>query len=195
MLSRAWPLVLAGCLTSHPLGPILPPSVGEGAKCKAAVSQSSPLITEWPAPEKANLEALLMEGTVVVAYSGCSMRVLPQCKPRGHYIWQHTTPTADVININNEDELYSKLPLGAVSLEGELKREGKLEMKTVVSGQVRLVEGNPADIGNEGECAQATHILGALSVGAFTLSRGAHGNANASVKVAEVGGVGRAVSS
>jgi len=187
---RAWPLFLAGCLTSHPLGPILPASVGEGAKCKAAVSQASPLITEWPAPEKANLEALLMEGTVAVAYSGCSMRVLPQCRPRGHYTWQHTTPTADVININNEDELYSKLPLGAVSLEGELKREGKLEMKTVVSGQVRLVEGNPADVSSEGECAQATHILGALSVGAFTLSRGAHGNANASVKVAEIGEAG-----
>src|SRR5215475_6679276 len=110
---RLSPFFLAGCLTSHPLGPILPPTPVEGARCKAAVSQASPLVTEWPASEKANLEALLMQGTVAVAYSGCSMRVLPRCQPKGHYIWQHTTPTADVININNEDELYSKLPLGA----------------------------------------------------------------------------------
>jgi len=82
------------------------------------------------------------------------------------------------------------LPLGAVSLEGELKREGKLEMKTVVSGQVRLTDGNPGDVSSEGECAQATHILGALSVGAFTLSRGAHGDAKASVNVAEIGEAG-----
>src|SRR5215831_14907230 len=134
---RLSPLLLAGCLTSHPMGPILPASTpAEGAKCKAAASQASPLVTEWPASEKANLEALLMQGTVAVAYSGCSMRVLPQCRPKGHYNWQHTTPTADVLSINNEDELYSKLPLGAVSLEAELKRSGNLEVKTVVSGQV-----------------------------------------------------------
>jgi hypothetical protein len=189
-MRSAWPLLLAGCLTSHPLGPILPQNPGEGARCKAAVSQGSPLVTEWPAPEKANLEALLMQGTVAVAYSGCSMRVLPQCRPRGHYIWQHTTPTADVISINNEDELYAKLPLGAVSLEGELKRSGKLEMQTVVSGQVRLIEGNAGDVPADGECAQATHVLGALSVGAFTLSRGAEGSAKASASVSSFGEAG-----
>jgi hypothetical protein len=173
------------------MGPILPASTpAEGAKCKAAASQASPLVTEWPASEKANLEALLMQGTVAVAYSGCSMRVLPQCRPKGHYNWQHTTPTADVISINNEDELYSKLPLGAVSLEAELKRHGNLEMKTVVSGQVRLVEANPADVGTEGECAQATHILGALSIGAFTLSRAASGEGKAGVEVAETANAG-----
>ena len=188
---RVWPLLLAGCLTSHPLGPILPASApGEGAKCKAAVSQGSPIVTEWPASEKANLEAALMQGTVVVAYSGCSMRVLPQCRVKGYYNWQHTTPTADVMTINNEDELYSKLPLGAVSLEAELKRSGNLEMKTVVSGQVRLVEANPADIGTEGECAQATHVLGALSIGAFTLSRAANGEGKAGVEVAETANAG-----
>jgi hypothetical protein len=184
-MRAAWLVLLCGCLTTHPLGPILPPTPAEGAKCRAAVSQASPLVTEWPASEKANLEALLMEGTVAVAYSGCSMRVLPQCRPKGHYNWQHTTPTADVMSINNEDELYSKLPLGAVSLEAELKRSGNLEVKTVVSGQVRLVDGSPNDIPADGECAQATHILGALSIGAFTLSRGASGEGKAGVEVAE----------
>jgi len=35
-------------------------------KCKVQVSQSAPLVTEWPASEKANLEATLKQTPVVV---------------------------------------------------------------------------------------------------------------------------------
>src|SRR5215469_3675574 len=59
---------------------------GEQAKCKVAAAHENPLVTEWPAPEKANLEARLREGTVVVAYAGCTMRLLPQCRATGKYL-------------------------------------------------------------------------------------------------------------
>ena len=38
------------------------------------------LVTEWPASEKANLEVRLREGAVAVAYSGCEMRLVPDCR-------------------------------------------------------------------------------------------------------------------
>ena len=89
---------------------VLPHVPAEQAKCRVAASQSSPLVTEWPASEKANLEVLLRNGTVAVAYSGCSMRLLPECRVRGEYHWQRTTPSTDSPEINDSDELFAKLP-------------------------------------------------------------------------------------
>ncbi|MEM1035008.1 MAG: hypothetical protein AAGN82_32005 [Myxococcota bacterium] len=40
------------------------------------MNQPNPRVTEWPASEKAQLERLATEQTVVVAYSGCEMRLL-----------------------------------------------------------------------------------------------------------------------
>ena len=119
--------LLAGCAPTLPqTTAVLPGAPSEQGKCHVAASQMSPLVTEWPAAEKANLEVLLRSGAVVVAYSGCAMKVLPECRVKGVYRWLRTTPSRDLLEINNEDELYAKLPLGAASLEGELKRAGNL---------------------------------------------------------------------
>src|SRR5882757_9755075 len=146
----------AGCLWSSGrkgAQQILPTVPTELGKCRVAASQSSPLVTEWPASEKANLEVLSRNGAVAVAYSGCSLRVLPQCRVRGTYQWQRTTPSTDSLSINDSDELFAKLPLGAASLEGELKRTGKLLVKTVVAGQLRLEGTALGDVPSDGACA------------------------------------------
>ena len=149
---------------------VLPRAPVELGRCRVAASQQSPLVTEWPASEKANLENLSHAGAVAVAYSGCSMRLLPDCHVRGGYRWMRTTPATDSLEINDTDELYAKLPLGAASLEGELKRTGKLTVKTVVAGQLQLDGAGVNDVPGDGACAQATHIMTALSIGAFALT-------------------------
>jgi hypothetical protein len=152
--------------------------------------QTSLLVTEWPASEKADLEALMYEGRgVAVAFSGCQMRVLPQCRLPGHYTWQRTTPGADYIEITNEQDLFAKLPLGAFSLSGELKRSGSLTIQTTVAGQVRLVNMTAADVPYQGECAQATHVVNAISLGAFVLTAGG-GSVKVEAGVGNAGGSG-----
>ena len=184
---------LAGCVTESPsmrARSVLPQMPAEGGRCHVAASQSSPLVTEWPASEKANLEVLLRSGAVAVAYSGCSMRVLSECRVRGTYYWQRTTPSTDSLEINDADELYAKLPLGAVSLEGELKRSGKLSVQTMISGQLRLDGADVNAVPQEGPCAQATHLVSALSMGAFALKAGGSRNAGATVGVTGIGETG-----
>jgi hypothetical protein len=151
-----------------------PPEVPTGGqtKCRLAANQDNPLVTEWPASEKANLEARLGEGSVVVAYAGCTLRMLPRCRVAGGYHWKRTTIATDTIEIHNTDELYAKLPLGAASLEGELQRTGRLAVQTSVSGQFQLDGFDPAQIPKGSECEGATHVVGALSVGAFKLRSG-----------------------
>jgi hypothetical protein len=157
------------------------------AKCKIALSHESPLVTEWPASEKANLEAQLRSGTVVVSYSGCEMRLLPQCRARGSYAWRRTTTSTDVVEIRNADDLYAKLPLGAVSLEGELARTGRLAVQTTVSGQLQLVDFDPRYVPGDASCQGATHVVGALSVGAFKLRSGGTFDASGKVDVQKIG--------
>jgi hypothetical protein len=166
---------------------ILPVAPSESGKCRVAASQTSPLVTEWPASEKSNLEVLSHNGAVAVAFSGCSLRVLPQCHVRGNYQWMRTTPSTDSLVINDSDELFAKLPLGAASLEGELKRTGRLSVKTIIAGQLRLDGATPADVPNDGQCAQATHLVTALSVGAFALTAGGErqGSVGASIQLGE----------
>jgi len=60
-------------------------------------------------------------------------------------------------------------------------------VQTTVAGQLRLEGGGVADVPREGPCAQATHVVSALSLGAFALKAGGAGNASAGVTIASVG--------
>jgi len=100
------------------------------------------------------------------------MRILPDCALGGAYSWQRTTPARDHIEISSVDELYAKLPLGAASLEGELARSGRLSVETTVSGQLRLSGFTPDEVPTGGSCAEATHLVTGLAVGAFRLTAG-----------------------
>ncbi|HSN15031.1 MAG TPA: hypothetical protein VLT61_10385, partial [Anaeromyxobacteraceae bacterium] len=170
-------------------GPMAGLTAGPAA-CQYALSQGNPLITEWPASEKANLEALLRGGAVAVEFTGCAMKLLPQCRPGGRYAFQRTTLASDSVDIKSNDELLAKLPLGAVSLEGELSRSGRLTVKTWVAGQARLEGLTPEQVPNTPECSRATHVLGGLSVGAFSLLSGGELKGGVSAAVAKLGEAG-----
>lgn len=177
--------------SSFPSAPAQIPGVNGGpAACQYALSQGNPLLTEWPASEKANLEGLLRGGAVAVEFTGCAMRLLPQCRPGGRYTFDRTTLASDSIDIKSNDELLAKLPLGAVSLEGELKRNGRLVVKTWVSGQARLEGLSAEQVPASPECARATHVLGGLSVGAFSLLTGGETSGGASASIAKLGEAG-----
>jgi hypothetical protein len=187
-------LALVACGNSG-VGAARAPSA-PGARCKVAASQQRPLVTEWPASEKANLEARLREGPVVVAYSGCSLRILTECKPtRGRYSWQRTTVATDSVEITSEDELFVKLPLGAATLEGELRSSGRLSVQTSVAGQMRLDGASITDVPQDGACAYATHVVTGVAVGAFRLKSGGAVAAKGAVGARGIGQVGARTSS
>lgn len=165
---------------------------GASARCRVGSGRTDLLVTEWSASEKANLEAMARSGAVAVEYSGCAMRVLTGCRLTGRYVWQRTTPASDHLQIDGVDELYAKLPLGAASLEGELKRVGKLTVDTKVSGQLRVDGFGPSEVPAYGECARATHVVGALAVGAFALDGKNTGTASADLALSKASLGGKA---
>jgi hypothetical protein len=167
-------------------GPLVPQTPVLAQRCRLGASQTSLLVTEWNAAEKANLQALLGGGAVAVQFSGCEMRLLPNCRLPGRYMWIHTTATSDRVEIENDAQLYAKLPLGAVSLSGELRKWGKLTVETTVSGQVRLDGMMASQISADPSCAEATHLVDGLSLGAFALSAGGLESSKGGVNVARV---------
>jgi len=154
---------------------------GATSMCRLGASQRSLIVTEWPAAEKANLEAIAQNGAVAVELSGCAMRLVPDCKLPGEYYWQRTTTSSDVLEIASESDLYTKLPLGALALEGELKRSGTLYVETTVGGQVRLDGMDAAHVPSTPECARATHVIDGVSLGAFVLKASAASSASGKV--------------
>jgi hypothetical protein len=164
------------------------PRISDDASlCRAAALRETPLVTEWSSAEKASLQARLRAGGLAVEYTGCSMRPILSCNVRGSYRWQRTTLSSETIGIQSKDELFTKLPLGAFALEGELARAGSLQVRTMVGGQYVLNGSTAADVPDYGDCAQATHLLSGLSIGSFKLNSGGNLRAGASVGVGGLG--------
>jgi hypothetical protein len=161
------------------------------AKCKVAANAQSPLVTEWPASEKAHLQSLSTSQTVAVEYTGCELRIVDACSLPGRYAWRRTTLATDQVEITNADELYAKLPIGAVGLEGELQRSGRLAVKTTVSGQL-VNDWKNASSPKTAACASATHYISAISVGTFQLLSGSDASGAGKVGIAGLGGGARA---
>ncbi|MEM9695846.1 MAG: hypothetical protein AAGA56_25105, partial [Myxococcota bacterium] len=184
-----------GCVRA----PLEPPRLTDPTpltKCQLAADQLNPLVTEWPASQKAQLERLTTEQTVVVAYSGCTMRLLDRCRWPGGYRFQRTSISEDTIEISSTDELYAKLPLGAVGLEAELSSAGRLVVHTTAVGQLRRF--GPDEPPEGAACRGATHVIDAMSVGAFEMLRGGRATAGGGLAVGSVGagakrGVGEAI--
>ncbi len=172
------------CSSSSLEAPARTPSAAHGApvadKCKVAVDAESPLVTEWSASEKAHLEGLLSSQLIAVEYSGCELRIVADCRLPGNYAWHQTTLATDTVNIDSVDELYAKLPIGAVGLETELEHSEYLAVQTTVSGQPRLTT-RQVEVPRTGACAAVTHWVRALSVGTFKLFGGARSKGGASL--------------
>jgi hypothetical protein len=169
------------------------------ARCTVAAGHSEPLVTEWSASSKARLESLLNDtvagidsAAIAVQYSGCELKIIDSCRPDAGYDWSRTTIARDAIEIQDSDELYAKLPLGAAGLEAALKRSGKLTVQTTVAGQVKVdrarlnLEATSQDV----NCAAATHLIGSVTIGAFKMLAGGQAHASAGATFAGAGAGG-----
>jgi hypothetical protein len=160
------------------------------AQCKVSKDAERPMLVEWPAVEKASLQATAAKGVVLVRYDGCRLKQLPRCTIDGEYEFVETSRAQDGFVVKSKSELFAKLPLGAVSLEGELSQGNQLSLAYVAVGARTAGVSGVSTAGLTGECKGATHFVRTMVVGAYALSTEAAvgGGAGVSVMSAGVGG-------
>ena len=156
-------------------------------KCGIAKSQSEPLIVEWPDAARGRLEALLRKGVVAVRYSGCEMEVLGQCSARGRYAYSSFTPKRSNVKMRDADELYANIPAYAVKFEAALQKAGELNVSMTIVGRYEADRASTRAEELEGQCQGATHVVNALTVGAFDFYAGADASVGGGVTVGGAG--------
>jgi hypothetical protein len=195
MASVALPL-FGGCGGSKDLvkdaqGPAAPPPLPETFtnKCDAAKGQLRPLVVEWDAPDRAALEAQSRQGQLVVHYEGCSFEVLRRCKAPKQFAYAYTAITAkdEVVTMSNVKELYASIPVHAAKFEGKLAAGSKLSAEMRIVGEYGVPGTTPAIDQLEGDCDGATHVVTALTIGAFSFGAGADKEMSGSATVLGAG--------
>lgn len=185
---RVLPRLATGAVLALPAcrdpGAAQPPDFGEvtgQATCKVTRSSDKPLIVEWAAPDREELERRANLGLVAVRYEACELEILPNCKVRGEYEYAATSPKHDVAVIRNADDLYATLPVGAARLEAKLEIYESLGITMDIVGSKRAAKDRFTGQDLVGGCENATHVINAITVGAFEFfgSAGITGSATA----------------
>lgn len=165
------------------------PSLDGSAMCRAGRTNPSPLVVEWSSSARAQFEALAKNGLIVARYDGCELQVLTQCRaPGGGYRYTAITPKNEVEQINGEDELRAKIPLGAAQLSADLRQSGQLVVDSTVVGRFAAENVDIRESALVGRCLGATHVVSGLTVGAFELSSGASSAVSGGADVLQFGG-------
>jgi hypothetical protein len=125
----------------------------------------------WPLIER--FRELLGRGAVVVAYSGCDMQILENCRVQGHYeffpeVEQYPGSAKIDKSLNDANQVWFRLPLGATHLERERPPLGWLRLRATQVGTLHLqsyrLELPP------GGCPGATHLIDRVTVGHYELT-------------------------
>lgn len=181
------PLLLGACGAGDAIAEA-PEYAPEGqTKCQVMKSQKEPLIIEWPATQRAKLEAMAARGAIAVRYDGCEMEVMAGCKVPREYGYTATTRGKEHVKIKDEDELYARLPLGAARLSANLEKAGELNVSMTIVGTFETDRSLVHRDELEGACGGATHVVDALIVGAFKFFAGAEAEVGAEGGVGDVG--------
>jgi hypothetical protein len=137
-----------------------------------------PFVVEWDATDMSSFESRAANDVVFVKYEGCDLKVLDGCVQDsvkgafGSYQpVEWTSGSLEVMDINDEGELYAKLPLGASSLGGRIEGGEKFHMEYFVSGTRSATRESMhrPDLAKVAACKGATHFVYAFNLGAFAL--------------------------
>ncbi|MEZ4369820.1 MAG: hypothetical protein R3B07_03315 [Polyangiaceae bacterium] len=174
-------------------------TIGKNRCADAATNQLRPFIVEWDATDLASFESKAARDIVFVKYEGCQLTVLEGCSDAGvpgkygrYNPPQFTSGTLEGFEINNEDELYAKLPLGVATFGGRLSMGESLKLNYYVTGTASASRESisRAEIESNPKCAQATHFVSKFNLGAFELDSRKSTEASADVGVGDIGGGG-----
>jgi hypothetical protein len=128
---------------------------------------------------------------VAVEYDCQKLVLLPDCELSGEYQYAGITPREQVIRMGDEFEVRANLPLGGLSLAGQLggdfQRGNTLDVALAIVGQRAAVKRRVLRSELAGECRGATHFIRSAMVGAFAMEKGTRGHVKTAAQVFGLG--------
>lgn len=179
---------LNACTHAAPFNPRVKDAGGQ-LTAEARISTLSPLIVEWPAAERGRLESQLLKGPVAVRYEGATIDLVPACRPTGTYAFVPMEPKSEHLVFGSALDLDASFPLGAARLGARLEAGKQLELTTRLVGRFEL-ESSGVTRELDSKCQGATHMIAAVTVGAFRLYSSATLSSGAAARIAHGVGAG-----
>ncbi len=148
-----------------------------GERCDESSITQQPDLMGLSMDFRANVAVARQQGVLAVRYAGkgchVTLEVLPNCLATGSYTFS-PYPGNESKTASDKQELFAKLPLGAVQLEGKLQQGRSLRTDYRFAGMLTLPVDksfNHADLHGQ-DCDRATHIVNRIYMGGFALAVG-----------------------
>lgn len=167
-----------------------------GQTCIAGAAAPQPLIVDWQAEQRTDLEVILKQGVAVVAYDCKTLRVLTGCSLAGGYRFVGVTPKHQTLHLKTTDEVKANLPSGliAATANAAVERGEELDIGLSISGKQVATIGAGTTNMLRGSCEGATHFVHAVTTGAFVMSTSTSATLSAEAEVATVSGTSKGAS-
>ena len=166
---------------------------------KAVDGPSSPLVVDWKAEQRADLEEVVHDGVAVVAWDDAGLRLLKRCKLDGNYGYLPVTVKKDVVRLETADDVQANLPLGGLGIVGKIgggfSQGTTLDVALAMVGKRRTTWNDVSRDDLVGECTGATHYVRAILVGAFAMKTGTKSQATGAAQIFGAGASGDSSSS
>ncbi len=160
---------------------------GAQTKCRAVGPTGQPLIVDWPAHQRADLEVAMMQGVAIVGYSCERLELLTDCQVDGQYGFLGVEPHADVVQLLDADEVRANLPgfSGALIADvgAELQRGSSIDLAMIIAGKAMTTVPHTSRDKLVGRCDGATHFVRGAFVGAFAMAKGTRGTARTAAQI------------
>jgi hypothetical protein len=180
MLSRLGLLVPAVLTLACSPVPTLQDRPARASTCQKARDPLHPLVVEWSAANRVGLDAASRRAGVVVAVDGCHLRVLRSCEAHAQYTETEMKAERRAVVMKDQDDVAAWLPFAPPSVGAGLTAGSSLVLDVVVTKDRALPEGVP-DL--DGDCAEATHLVRKIRLGAYALDTRATAEAVAKADV------------
>ncbi len=183
-LQQAW-TVAAACMMSacgaamhdaiRPADPAAADATGH-AQLKPVDGPSTPLVIDWQPDQRADLEEAIHDGVAIVAWDDKGLRLLKRCRLAGNYGYLPVQMKRDVVRLESADDVKANLPLGGAGIVGSIgagfSQGTTLDIALAIVGKRRTTWTDVARDDMTGDCAEATHYVRAVTVGAFAMKTG-----------------------
>jgi uncharacterized protein len=151
----------------------------------------SPLVVDWKAEQRVDLEVAMRQGVAVVAYDGNHLRLLGDCRIEGTYGFFGVVTKEEVVRLTSADEINANLPLAGAGLSAqlgaELERGASLDVAMMIVGKSRTTWISPTREDLKGDCEGATHFVRGATLGAFALDVGQKSSARSAAEIFGLG--------